>query len=207
MLCRCARAWRCCCGCRFLKAATRKRRPDGRDCSTLDGGHLARVHVFLDRLPMMHRDGWTGNRVSNPTAFAWFVWERGYTGKPEIDRIRGIEVRHDHSPPGGSGMMRRTLPQRRAAETFDLRFWNHRSRSPSVSIRRHAGRGLHRRRQDGAGHPSIARDAGVVLSLAFQHGTPIETIRHAVTRNAAHEPLSLVGAIIDQLSSTGRAAR
>jgi hypothetical protein len=20
-------------------------------------------------------------------AFAWFVWERGYTGKPEIDRI------------------------------------------------------------------------------------------------------------------------
>ena len=36
---------------------------------------------------MMHRDGWAGNRVSNPTAFAWFVWERGYTGKPEIDRI------------------------------------------------------------------------------------------------------------------------
>ena len=43
--------------------------------------------VFRDRLRMMDRDGWAGNRVSNPTAFAWFVWERGYTGKPEIDRI------------------------------------------------------------------------------------------------------------------------
>ena len=46
-----------------------------------------RWHEAADRLPMMHRDGWAGNRVSNPTAFAWFVWERGYTGKPEIDRI------------------------------------------------------------------------------------------------------------------------
>ena len=53
----------------------------------LDGGQLARVHIFRNRLPMMHRDGWAGNRVSNPTAFAWFVWERGYTGKPEINRI------------------------------------------------------------------------------------------------------------------------
>ena len=46
-----------------------------------------RWHEVADRLSMMHRDGWTGNRVSNPTAFAWFVWERDYTGKPEIDRI------------------------------------------------------------------------------------------------------------------------
>ena len=53
----------------------------------LDGAGLIRVHVFRNRLPMMHRDGSAGNRVSNPTAFAWYVWERGYTGKPEIDRI------------------------------------------------------------------------------------------------------------------------
>ena len=50
----------------------------------LDGGGLIRVHVFRNRLPMMHRDGWAGNRVSNPTAFAWFVWERGYTGNARI---------------------------------------------------------------------------------------------------------------------------
>jgi hypothetical protein len=53
----------------------------------LDGAGLIRVHVFRNRLPMMHRDGWTGNRVSNPTAYAWYVWQRGYRGKPEINRI------------------------------------------------------------------------------------------------------------------------
>ena len=40
-----------------------------------------------DRLPILHRDVWAGNRVSNPTAFAWFVGESDHTGKPEIDRI------------------------------------------------------------------------------------------------------------------------
>ncbi|QHO76248.1 SAM-dependent methyltransferase [Bradyrhizobium sp. CCBAU 051011] len=53
----------------------------------LEGAGLIRVHVFRNRLPMMHRDGWTGNRASNSVAFAWFVWERGFLGKPELDRI------------------------------------------------------------------------------------------------------------------------
>jgi len=44
-------------------------------------------HEAADRLSMMHRDGWAENRVSNPTAFAWFVWARGYTGDAKIDRI------------------------------------------------------------------------------------------------------------------------
>jgi hypothetical protein len=63
----------------FLESERRK--------DVLDGAGLIRVHVFRNRLPMMHRDGWAGNRVSNPTAFAWFVWERSYAGKPEINRI------------------------------------------------------------------------------------------------------------------------
>lgn len=53
----------------------------------LDGGHLARVHVFRNRLPMMHRDGWSGPKVSNPTAFAWFVWDRDHTGPTELHRL------------------------------------------------------------------------------------------------------------------------
>ena len=53
----------------------------------LEGAGLIRVHVFRNRLPMMHRDGWAGNRVSNPTAFAWYVWERGYSGEPKFYRI------------------------------------------------------------------------------------------------------------------------
>ena len=31
----------------------------------LDGGQLARVHVFRNRLPMMHRAGWAGPKASS----------------------------------------------------------------------------------------------------------------------------------------------
>ena len=54
----------------------------------LDEGCLARVHVFANRLPMMHRDGWNGRRASSAIAFAWFVFDRGYNGPITLDRIR-----------------------------------------------------------------------------------------------------------------------
>ncbi len=53
----------------------------------LDAGTLARLHVFKQRLPMMHRDGWAGPHASSAIPFAWFVWERGHTGPTNIDRI------------------------------------------------------------------------------------------------------------------------
>ena len=53
----------------------------------LDGGDLARVHVFRDRLPMMHRDGWEGPKSTSTMAFAWFVWERGWNKPTELRRI------------------------------------------------------------------------------------------------------------------------
>jgi hypothetical protein len=53
----------------------------------LDNGHLARVHVFRKRLPMMHRDGWAGPKASSSMAFAWFVWDRAHTGPAELHRI------------------------------------------------------------------------------------------------------------------------
>lgn len=56
----------------------------------LDGGHLARVHVFRNRLPMMHRAG-RGTQVaktnSSAMAFAWFVWDRDHRGPTELHRI------------------------------------------------------------------------------------------------------------------------
>ena len=55
--------------------------------AVLDGGHLARVHVFRNRLPMIHRDGWTGNKASSSIAFAWFVWEREHAGPTELRRL------------------------------------------------------------------------------------------------------------------------
>lgn len=53
----------------------------------LDGGKLRKVLVFRNRLPMMHRDGWTGPKVSNPTAFAWFCWSRDNQRPTELHRI------------------------------------------------------------------------------------------------------------------------
>lgn len=48
---------------------------------------LTRVHVFANRLPMMHRANWTGKRASSGMCFAWFVWQRGHSGPAAIDRV------------------------------------------------------------------------------------------------------------------------
>jgi hypothetical protein len=53
----------------------------------LDRGGLARVHVFRNRLPFMHRDGWAGPRASSAIAFAWFAFDRHHVGPTVIDRI------------------------------------------------------------------------------------------------------------------------
>ena len=45
------------------------------------------VHVFRNRLPMMHRDGWSGPRASSSVAFAWFCWRRDHCGPAIINRI------------------------------------------------------------------------------------------------------------------------
>lgn len=38
---------------------------------------LSRVHIITDRLPMMHRYGWTGRRIGKGRqAYAWFVFDR-----------------------------------------------------------------------------------------------------------------------------------
>lgn len=48
---------------------------------------LSRVHVFANRLPMMHRYGWSGPRSASGVAFAWFVWDAKHAGPATIDRI------------------------------------------------------------------------------------------------------------------------
>jgi hypothetical protein len=53
----------------------------------LDGGTLARVHVFRNRLPRMHRDSWTGPKASSAIAYGWFVWSREHRGPATLNRI------------------------------------------------------------------------------------------------------------------------
>ena len=58
-----------------------------RRSTILDGGYLARVHVFRNRLPMMHRDGWEGPKSSSSMSFAWFVWDKSHSGPTELRRL------------------------------------------------------------------------------------------------------------------------
>jgi hypothetical protein len=58
-----------------------------RRCSILENAGLARLHVFRKRLPMLHRDGWTGRKANSGMAFMWGIWVRGYTGLPTVNRI------------------------------------------------------------------------------------------------------------------------
>lgn len=60
----------------------------------LENSHLARVHVFRERLPMMHRDGWEGPKTTSTTAYAWFVWDQSHLGPPILNRISW-----DHTTP------------------------------------------------------------------------------------------------------------
>jgi len=58
--------------------------------------HLARVHVFAPRLPMMHRAGWDGPvNSSSGMAFAWFVFRRDWAahgGAPTVGWINWKEM-------------------------------------------------------------------------------------------------------------------
>ena len=56
----------------------------------LESGRLARVHVFRNRIPMMHRHGWTRAKASSSIAFAWFVFDGKRGGPPVINRISTV---------------------------------------------------------------------------------------------------------------------
>ncbi|MBD8556886.1 hypothetical protein IFT84_20460 [Rhizobium sp. CFBP 8762] len=69
----------------------------------------SRIYVFAHRLPMMHREGWEGNKVSSQMNTAWFVWERNEDGSygqgnPQIIRVMWDDyMKADPRPPGAGG--------------------------------------------------------------------------------------------------------
>jgi hypothetical protein len=67
---------------------------EGSGRSDLIDRHLRRVWAGIERLPMMHREGWQGPRTaSGGTPFAWFVFEPGQrSGSVELDRISWRET-------------------------------------------------------------------------------------------------------------------
>jgi hypothetical protein len=67
--------------CRLAFLESEKRR------NILEHRGLARVLVFRNRLPMMHRHNWAGARASSAIPFGWFVWDRDHVGPTTIERI------------------------------------------------------------------------------------------------------------------------
>jgi hypothetical protein len=97
-------------------------------------------------------------------------------------------------------MSRRRLANRRAHESREITF---RGQRFSVGI----GRDLASRpaeifvdaRKTGSEYASLARDAGILLSISLQSGADLSTIRHALTREHDGGPGSILGAIVNEL--------
>jgi hypothetical protein len=45
----------------------------------------SRVWIASRRLPMMHREGWTGRRTSSNTCYAWFVYDAHSSDSAKLD--------------------------------------------------------------------------------------------------------------------------
>lgn len=71
----------------FLESAERD--------SLFDEYPPARVWQASLRLPMMHREGWTGKKAGSNTAHAWFVWDRSANQKMIMGRFNWRKVMAD----------------------------------------------------------------------------------------------------------------
>jgi hypothetical protein len=98
---------------------------------------------------------------------------------------------------------RRALPMRRRSETFEMDFGGL-SRAHTITLGFYEddtiGEVFINGGKSGEVVEAIARDGAVLLSLALQYGVPLDTIKHALTRDSQDEPQSIVGAVLDQLT-------
>jgi hypothetical protein len=97
---------------------------------------------------------------------------------------------------------RHTLPQRRAAETFELRHGN-RNMPWQITVGFYAdgavGEIFANGAKSGSDDEANARDAFVALSISLQHGVPLAAFQHAMLRNADGSPSTIIGAVVDRL--------
>ena len=47
-----------------------------------------------------------------------------------------------------------------------------------------------------------ARDSAILASIAIQYGTPLDTVRHALSRDEANNAASPLGALLDILAES-----
>jgi hypothetical protein len=105
---------------------------------------------------------------------------------------------------------RRMLPQRRASQTFDITHGDQRG-GFTVTIGFYAdgaiGELFISGAKAGTAMDAVARDGAVLISIALQHDVPLETIRHAITREADGRASTIIGAALDELTECERYTR
>lgn len=99
---------------------------------------------------------------------------------------------------------RETLAQRRRSETFELRHGG--QNTPYQITLGYYGDGrlgevFISGAKVGSAVDAVARDGAVLVSLCLQHNVPLETIRHAITREADGSPSTIIGAVVDRLGA------
>lgn len=100
--------------------------------------------------------------------------------------------------------MRESLPHRRANETFKVE-WGEPARPYSILVTvgyypdGRAAEVFVAGTKTGEGWDLMAREAAILLSLALQHGVPLDTIMHAISRDFDGKPTTMIGALVDQL--------
>ena len=99
---------------------------------------------------------------------------------------------------------RRALPQRRFCETFKLRRMQA-NRAYHITVGyydgddRAPGEVFIAGAKAGQEIEAILRDAAVLISLCLQHGVPLETVQHALTKDDDGKHSSVIGAIMGAL--------
>lgn len=97
-------------------------------------------------------------------------------------------------------MNREELPLRRASETFEIDFGGLKQ-SHTITLGYYAdgriGEVFISGGKSGEQIEAIARDSAVILSMALQHGVPIRTISHAITRDGQGQAQTIVGLVVD----------
>ena len=99
---------------------------------------------------------------------------------------------------------RRDLPQRRASVNFDIEFGGI-GRAYQITVGFYSDGSIGEVFIDGGKSgqdaEAIARDGAILLSLALQYGADLANIKSALTRSEQANPSSIIGAVVDQLSS------
>lgn len=102
---------------------------------------------------------------------------------------------------------RAVLPNRRFGENFELRHGG-KNTSFIVTLGRYpdgrVGEVFISGAKAGSEVDAVARDGAILLSIALQYSVPLQTIKHAMTREPDGSASTIVGAVVDKMLEMGK---